>query len=166
VDACVAYLDPAASVYAARLIPDVPPARRSDFFWKLQNFRCWLPPAAVFAAKEQSSVGNPHFRHACKMGLEGIVSKRLAAPYRSGPSRDWIKVKNPDSPARARHRKGRWRPSVRLGKHAGCLSAKRAAGRTISLRAGVSVDGNDDAFSHLDRCCVWLATCELRVQPW
>jgi ATP-dependent DNA ligase len=27
------------------------------------------------------------------MGLEGIVSKRLTAPYRSGPSRDWIKVK-------------------------------------------------------------------------
>jgi bifunctional non-homologous end joining protein LigD len=28
------------------------------------------------------------FLHACKMGLEGIVSKRLTAPYRSGPSRD------------------------------------------------------------------------------
>jgi bifunctional non-homologous end joining protein LigD len=48
------------------------------------------------------------FRHACKMGLEGIVSKRLTAPYRSGPSRDWIKVKNPDSPAMRRHREGRW----------------------------------------------------------
>jgi ATP-dependent DNA ligase len=35
------------------------------------------------------------FRHACKMGLEGILSKRLALPYRSGPSRDSIKVKNP-----------------------------------------------------------------------
>jgi bifunctional non-homologous end joining protein LigD len=32
------------------------------------------------------------FLHACKMGLEGIVSKRLTAPYRSGPSRDWINV--------------------------------------------------------------------------
>ena len=29
------------------------------------------------------------FRQACVMGLEGIVSKRLTAPYRSGPSRDW-----------------------------------------------------------------------------
>jgi hypothetical protein len=38
-------------------------------------------------------------RHACKLGFEGIVSKRLSAPHRSGPSRDWIKVKNPDSPA-------------------------------------------------------------------
>jgi bifunctional non-homologous end joining protein LigD len=48
------------------------------------------------------------FLHACKMGLEGIVSKRLTAPYRSGPSRDWIKVKNPDSSAMVRHREGRW----------------------------------------------------------
>jgi bifunctional non-homologous end joining protein LigD len=43
-------------------------------------------------------------RHACKMGLEGIVSKRLTAPYRSGPSRDWLKVKNPDSSAMRRAR--------------------------------------------------------------
>jgi bifunctional non-homologous end joining protein LigD len=48
------------------------------------------------------------FQHACKMGLEGIVSKRLSAPYRSGPSRDWIKVKNPGSPTMVRHREGRW----------------------------------------------------------
>jgi bifunctional non-homologous end joining protein LigD len=48
------------------------------------------------------------FRHACAMGLEGIVSKRLSAPYRSGPSRDWVKVKNPNSPAMVRHREDRW----------------------------------------------------------
>jgi bifunctional non-homologous end joining protein LigD len=48
------------------------------------------------------------FRQACKMGLEGIVSKRLSTPYRLGPSRDWIKVKNPDSAAMARHREDRW----------------------------------------------------------
>jgi ATP-dependent DNA ligase len=47
------------------------------------------------------------FQQACKMGLEGIVSKRLSAPYRSGPSRDWIKVKNPNSPAMVRHREER-----------------------------------------------------------
>jgi hypothetical protein len=28
------------------------------------------------------------FQQACEMGLEGIVSKRLNAPYRSGPSLD------------------------------------------------------------------------------
>jgi bifunctional non-homologous end joining protein LigD len=38
------------------------------------------------------------YRQACAMGFEGIVSKRLSAPYRSGPSRDWIKVKTGDDP--------------------------------------------------------------------
>jgi bifunctional non-homologous end joining protein LigD len=49
------------------------------------------------------------FRHACKLGFAGIVSKRLAAPYRSGPSRDRLKVKNPDSPVMVRHRVDRVR---------------------------------------------------------
>jgi hypothetical protein len=35
--------------------------------------------------------------HACKMGLEGIVSKRKDSPYRSGSSPDWIKMKNSDA---------------------------------------------------------------------
>ena len=48
------------------------------------------------------------FRQACVMGLEGIVSKRLTGPYRSGPSRDWIKIKNPDSPAMIRAREAEW----------------------------------------------------------
>ena len=30
------------------------------------------------------------------MGLEGIVSKRAKAPYRSGPSANWLKTKNYD----------------------------------------------------------------------
>ncbi len=48
------------------------------------------------------------FQHACKLGLEGIVSKRLSASYRSGPSRDWVKIKNPDSPAMLRAREAEW----------------------------------------------------------
>jgi hypothetical protein len=35
------------------------------------------------------------FAYACKMGLEGIVSKRKNSPYRSGRSPDWLKMKNP-----------------------------------------------------------------------
>ncbi len=31
------------------------------------------------------------FQHACKMGLEGIVFKRLGSRYRSGRSPDWLK---------------------------------------------------------------------------
>jgi len=33
--------------------------------------------------------------YACRLGLEGIVSKRVDAPYRSGPSKTWLKSKNP-----------------------------------------------------------------------
>src|SRR5690606_16333648 len=32
-------------------------------------------------------------KHACRMGLEGIISKRIDAPYRSGRVPDWIKTK-------------------------------------------------------------------------
>ena len=35
------------------------------------------------------------FAHACKLGLEGIVSKRLGGAYASGRCRNWLKVKNP-----------------------------------------------------------------------
>jgi ATP-dependent DNA ligase len=41
------------------------------------------------------------FAAVCKLGLEGIVSKKINAPYRSGPSKTWIKVKNP-APAATR----------------------------------------------------------------
>jgi bifunctional non-homologous end joining protein LigD len=49
------------------------------------------------------------FEHACRMGLEGIVSKRTDAPYRSGPSRTWLKSKNPASEAVRREREEEWR---------------------------------------------------------
>ena len=35
------------------------------------------------------------FDHACRLGLEGIVSKRLGGLYSSGRCRNWLKVKNP-----------------------------------------------------------------------
>ena len=36
------------------------------------------------------------FAKACELGLEGIVSKRAGSFYKSGPSRNWLKTKNPD----------------------------------------------------------------------
>jgi bifunctional non-homologous end joining protein LigD len=49
------------------------------------------------------------FAHACKMGLEGIVSKRKDSPYRSGRSRDWLKMKNPACAAVKREAEEDWR---------------------------------------------------------
>jgi hypothetical protein len=48
------------------------------------------------------------FQHACKMGLEGIVSKRLGSRYRSGHSPDWLKFKNPEAPAVRRETEEDW----------------------------------------------------------
>ena len=36
------------------------------------------------------------FAKACELGLEGIVSKRAGSFYKNGPSRNWLKTKNPD----------------------------------------------------------------------
>jgi bifunctional non-homologous end joining protein LigD len=52
--------------------------------------------------------GDVVFRHACKLGLEGIVSKRLGSRYRSGRSRDWLKMKNPAAPAVRRETEEDW----------------------------------------------------------
>jgi bifunctional non-homologous end joining protein LigD len=52
------------------------------------------------------------FHHACKLGLEGIVSKRRDSRYRSGRSPHWIKSKNPNAPAvkrEAEEDRGQWR---------------------------------------------------------
>jgi bifunctional non-homologous end joining protein LigD len=48
------------------------------------------------------------YRHACALGVEGIVSKRKGSPYRSGRTLDWIKCKNPASPAVKREAEEDW----------------------------------------------------------
>ena len=53
------------------------------------------------------------FHHACKLGFEGIVSKRLGSHNRSGWSRDWLKMKNPNAPAVKREAEEDWRQSRR-----------------------------------------------------
>lgn len=52
--------------------------------------------------------GETVFRHACKLGLEGVVSKRKGSPYTSGRSQDWLKSKNPDAPAVKREAEEEW----------------------------------------------------------
>jgi ATP-dependent DNA ligase len=48
------------------------------------------------------------FAHACKLGLEGIVSKRKGSAYRSGRSPDWLKMKNAAAPAVKREAEEDW----------------------------------------------------------
>jgi bifunctional non-homologous end joining protein LigD len=52
---------------------------------------------AIFLSDfEQGEIGPDLNRHACLMGLEGLVPKHRERPYRAGRSPNWLKVKNPN----------------------------------------------------------------------
>jgi bifunctional non-homologous end joining protein LigD len=52
--------------------------------------------------------GETVFRHACKLRLEGIVSKRKDSRYRSGRSPYWLKMKSPACAAVRREEEEDW----------------------------------------------------------
>jgi bifunctional non-homologous end joining protein LigD len=77
----------------------------------------YLPPLAnlaqllrgraqgIFVAPfEQGEIGPDLFEAACRMGLEGLVSKRRERAYRLGRCDHWVKVKNRKHPAFSRKR--------------------------------------------------------------
>jgi bifunctional non-homologous end joining protein LigD len=64
--------------------------------------------AAITYNEHLAHDGAAVFEHACRLGLEGIVSKRLDSPYRSGPSKVWLKSKNPQCEAVQREREEDW----------------------------------------------------------
>jgi hypothetical protein len=57
------------------------------------------PDGIFISSFEQGAIGPDLFRQACRMGLEGLVSKHREGRYRSGRAKDWIKVKNRSHPA-------------------------------------------------------------------
>jgi bifunctional non-homologous end joining protein LigD len=72
--------------------------------------------AKLLKGSHLSIVLNEHFDEdgaliydaACQLGCEGIVSKRLGSPYRSGRSAHWVKVKNRNTPAMKREAEEDW----------------------------------------------------------
>ena len=58
-------------------------------------------PAGIQFNEHLTGDGATIFVHARKLGFEGI-SKHREHPYRSGRSKCWLKIKNPDSPATLR----------------------------------------------------------------
>ena len=66
------------------------------------------PHAGIVLNEVFEGDGGILFAHACKLGCEGIVSKRLGSPYRSGRSKYWVKVKNPKAPAVKREAEEDW----------------------------------------------------------
>ena len=66
------------------------------------------PHPGVVLNEHYEGDGEIVFKYACKLGCEGIVSKRLGSPYRSGRSLHWVKVKNPQAPAVTREAEEDW----------------------------------------------------------
>jgi bifunctional non-homologous end joining protein LigD len=65
--------------------------------------------AGILLNEHIADDGATVFAHACQLGAEGIVSKRVDGTYRSGPCGVWIKVRNPASIAVQRERSENWK---------------------------------------------------------
>jgi bifunctional non-homologous end joining protein LigD len=61
-------------------------------------------PAGIQYSEHLEGDGAAIFAHACRLGAEGIVSKHREHPYRAGPSKAWLKIKNPTAPGVLRFR--------------------------------------------------------------
>jgi bifunctional non-homologous end joining protein LigD len=59
-------------------------------------------PDGFFVTEFEHGDVGPDLRVACRMGLEGLVSKRRDRPYEAGRSKHWIKLKNRTHPAMER----------------------------------------------------------------
>ncbi len=55
-------------------------------------------PAGLRYSEHMEGDGAVIFLHVCLLGCEGIVSKRRDHIYRSGPTKAWLKIKNPNAP--------------------------------------------------------------------
>jgi bifunctional non-homologous end joining protein LigD len=75
-------------------LKSLPLAARKDALAKLLKRQPARGPLRL--SESLTEPGTTLLRHACKMGLEGIVSKVADAPYRSGRSHDWVKTKCSD----------------------------------------------------------------------
>jgi bifunctional non-homologous end joining protein LigD len=64
--------------------------------WRLFKLIGKSQRRAIRFVEHLTGDGPTIFHHVCRMGLEGVVSKRTGAPYRGGPSRTWLKSKNPE----------------------------------------------------------------------
>jgi bifunctional non-homologous end joining protein LigD len=66
------------------------------------------PRPGIVLNEHYDGEGDIVFKYACKLGCEGIVSKRLGSTYRSGRFAHWVKAKNPKAPAVKREAEEDW----------------------------------------------------------
>jgi bifunctional non-homologous end joining protein LigD len=90
------------------LVSDGDDIRKLPLHLRKNSLPRLLARHVVLSDYEQGAIGPDLFRHACLLGLEGIVSKHRERPYRAGRSRYWIKIKNSASPAMQRAKDIKW----------------------------------------------------------
>ena len=73
----------------------LPLSMRKDLLARLLDGSC----SGIVYSEHLEADGADVFAAACRMGFEGIVSKRRDKAYTSGPCKHWVKVKNPKAPA-------------------------------------------------------------------
>src|SRR5262249_9338298 len=108
------------------------------------------------------------FAHACKMGLEGIVSKRKYSMYRSGRSPDWLKMKNSDAPAVTREAEEDWARMTRRKREIIGLRNERDFPHLVELALPpegfrsvfLEIDAFDGEFNRADGCGRTIDGCE------
>ena len=82
----------------------MPIEQRKGVLAKLLN----RPPVGIAFNQHYDDDGQIIYKHACVLGCEGIVSKRLGSSYRSGRVDCWVKIKNPEAPAVRREAEEDW----------------------------------------------------------
>ena len=90
------------------------------------------------------------FAHACKLELEGIVSKRRDSRYRSGRSPDWIKSKNGGTRGEAGSRGG-----VGTVSPWGLPNSKGSPSSLVQLRNAVWTGDTRDTRPNSDITVLW-----------
>jgi ATP-dependent DNA ligase len=68
--------------------------------------------AAILLDEHVAEDGHTVFDHACRLGADGISSKKVDSTYRSGPCPFWVKVRNPASVAVQRERSEKWNRQI------------------------------------------------------
>lgn len=106
------------------------------------------PPDGVKFSDHIRSEGDQILASACKLKLEGIISKRADAPYTSGRGRDWIKSKcigNDEFVI------GGYRKSDKTGRPFSSLLLGEYEGGKLIYRGRVGTGFNDRTFASLKK---------------
>jgi bifunctional non-homologous end joining protein LigD len=68
------------------------PRSKAPLFERKALLRKLIAKTDILFSENFETDGAAMFKHACKMGLEGIVSKVQNSRYNSGRGNDWVKV--------------------------------------------------------------------------